>query len=95
MKEYALTIAKRLPMIASVLVGVLPCFIPIKWFDVPRRLLAGFGVLAYIIGVTAIKMPLYHYIISWSSNLCATAFLILGWPLPRGFSLPWRNWGRR
>lgn len=63
MKEYAPAIAKRLPMIASVLVGVLPPLILIKWFGVPRKLLVGFGVLAYIIGATVIKLPLYHLVV--------------------------------
>lgn len=63
MREYASRILQRLPMLASVLVGVVPCFILIQWFGVSRKLLVGFGVLAYIIGATVIKLPLYHFVV--------------------------------
>ena len=49
---------RLLPTVASVAVGVLPAIILIAFFGVPRRLLVGWGVLSYVLGVTAFKMPL-------------------------------------
>ena len=51
------------PMLASIAVGVIPVFILISCFGVPRRLIIGWGVLSYIIGVTALKMPIYHIVV--------------------------------
>jgi hypothetical protein len=34
-----------------------------SWFGVPRKIIVGYGFLAYIVGVTFIKMPLYHFIV--------------------------------
>ncbi len=51
---------KLLPTLASVVVGILPVFVMIQYFGVSRKLVIGWGVLSYVMGVTAFKMPLYH-----------------------------------
>lgn len=48
---------------ASIAVGVIPIWILESWFLVPRKIIVGYGFLAYIIGVTAIKLPLHHFIV--------------------------------
>ena len=55
--------AKNLATVASVAVGVLPAFVLIEWFNVSRKLIVGYGVLAYVLGVTVFKLPLYHLIV--------------------------------
>ena len=52
-----------LPALASIAVGVLPVVVLIVWFGVPRKLIIGWGVLSYVIGVAIIKMPLYHVVV--------------------------------
>ncbi len=49
-----------LPTVASVAVGIIPVFILIRYFGVSRKLIVGWGVLSYVIGVTAFKLPVYH-----------------------------------
>ena len=55
--------AKNLATVASVAVGVIPAFVLIEWFGVSRKLIVGYGVLAYVLGVTVFKLPLYHLIV--------------------------------
>ncbi len=56
-------IQKLLPKLGSIAVGVVPVFILIRYFGVSRKLIIGWGVLAYVVGVLVIKMPLYHYVV--------------------------------
>lgn len=53
-------VIKLLPTVASIAVGLLPVVVLIQYFGVSRKLIIGWGVLAYVAGTTAIKMPLYH-----------------------------------
>ncbi len=48
------------PSIASVAVGVVPIAVLIGFWGVPRKLILGWGILSYIIGVTVLKLPVYH-----------------------------------
>ncbi|MDP1621887.1 MAG: hypothetical protein Q8M08_06070 [Bacteroidales bacterium] len=54
---------KHLPSIASILAGVIPIVILIVYFDVPRKLIIGYGILSWIIGVGLFKMPVYHLVV--------------------------------
>lgn len=54
---------KSLPVLASIAVGIIPVFVLIHYFGVSRKLIIGWGVLSYIVGVTGFKMPLYHLIV--------------------------------
>lgn len=58
-----LRIQKTLPTLASLAVGIIPALVLIHFFGVPRKLIIGWGVLSYIVGVTAFKLPLYHLIV--------------------------------
>lgn len=49
-----------LPTVASIAVGIIPVFILIHYFGVSRKLIIGWGVLSYVVGVTAFKLPVYH-----------------------------------
>ena len=51
---------------ATLAVGILPIWALETWFGVPRKIIVGYGFLAYIIGVALIKMPLYHFIVERS-----------------------------
>jgi hypothetical protein len=55
--------SRYLPLVASVAIGILPIAVLILYFDVPRKLILGWGVLSYVIGVTAFKLPLYHFLV--------------------------------
>ena len=48
---------------ATLAVGILPIWALESWFGVPRKIIVGYGFLAYIVGVTFIKLPLYHFIV--------------------------------
>ena len=48
---------------ATLAVGILPIWALESWFGVSRKIIVGYGFLAYIVGVTFIKMPLYHFIV--------------------------------
>lgn len=63
MKQAQLSIKQHLPAIASILVGVIPIAILILYFNVPRKLIIGYGILSWIIGVGLFKMPIYHFIV--------------------------------
>lgn len=52
-----------LPAVASVAVGIIPVFILIDTFAVSRKLIVGWGVLSYVLGVTGFKIPLYRYFV--------------------------------
>lgn len=54
---------RALSALASIAVGIIPVFVLIYYFGVPRKLIIGWGVLSYIVGVTAFKMPIYHFIV--------------------------------
>jgi hypothetical protein len=60
MKQIEFSIKKHLPSVVSILVGVIPVVILILYFDVPRKLILGWGILSWIIGVACLKMPIYH-----------------------------------
>ena len=67
-RESAGAIRRRRPLwyfttAATLAVGILPIWALESWFDVPRKIIVGYGFLAYIVGVTVIKMPLYHFIV--------------------------------
>jgi hypothetical protein len=49
--------------LASILIGIISIFVLIYYFDVPRKLILGWGILSYIIGVAAFKMPFYHFFV--------------------------------
>jgi len=63
MKPSLTTITKHLPTVASVCVGVVPIYVLIHWFGVPRKLILGWGILSYLLGVAVFKMPLYHLVV--------------------------------
>jgi hypothetical protein len=63
MNPMEFSIKKHLPAIASILVGIIPIVILILYFDVPRKLILGWGILSWIIGVALLKMPLYHLLV--------------------------------
>lgn len=48
---------------ASVAVGIIPIGVLESWFGVPRKIIVGYGFLAYVIGVTFIKLPIHHFIV--------------------------------
>jgi hypothetical protein len=54
---------RLLPSLASIAVGIVPVFILIYYFGVPRKLIIGWGALSYVVGVTCFKMPLYHFFV--------------------------------
>jgi hypothetical protein len=63
MKQINISIKKHLPSVVSILAGVLPIVILIQYFDVPRKLILGWGILSWIIGVAILKMPIYHLLV--------------------------------
>ena len=54
---------KLLPTLASIAVGIIPVFILIHYFGVSRKLIIGWGVLSYVLGVTGFKIPIYHFFV--------------------------------
>lgn len=54
---------RQIPSVISVLVGILSISILILYFDVPRKLIIGWGILSWILGVAVIKVPIYHLLI--------------------------------
>ena len=67
-REAAGAVRRRPPLwyitaAATLAVGILPLWALESWLDVPRKIIVGYGFLAYIVGVTLIKMPLYHFIV--------------------------------
>jgi len=53
----------QIPSIISVLIGILSISILILYFHVPRKLIIGWGMLSWILGVAVIKVPIYHLLI--------------------------------
>lgn len=49
--------------VASIAVGILPIWALERWFGVPRKIIVGYGFLAYIVGVTFIKVPVHHFLV--------------------------------
>lgn len=54
---------RHVPSVISVLVGILSISILILYFDVPRKLIIGWGILSWVLGVAVIKVPIYHLLI--------------------------------
>jgi len=54
---------KVLPTLVSIAVGFVPVLVLTCYFGVPRKLIIGWGVLSYVVGVTAFKMPIYHFFV--------------------------------
>ena len=48
---------------ASILVGIAPIWVLENWFGVPRKISVGYGIIAYVIGTTALKLPLHHFVV--------------------------------
>jgi hypothetical protein len=48
---------------ASILVGIVPIWVLETWFGVPRKITVGYGIIAYVIGTTALKLPLHHFVV--------------------------------
>lgn len=63
MDQIEFSIKKHLPSIVSILLGVIPIAILILYFNVPRKLIIGYGFLSWIIGVGLLKMPIYHLVV--------------------------------
>lgn len=58
-----ISIKRQIPSIISVLLGILSISILILYFNVPRKLIIGWGILSWILGVALIKVPIYHLLI--------------------------------
>lgn len=54
---------RQIPSIISILAGILAISILILYFHVPRKLIIGWGVLSWVLGVAVIKVPIYHLLI--------------------------------
>lgn len=48
---------------ASIAIGLVPIWILETWFGVPRKIIVGYGILAFVLGTTAVKLPLHHFLI--------------------------------
>lgn len=48
---------------ASLAVALVPIWLLVQKFGVSRKIIVGYGFLAYILGVTVIKLPLHHFVI--------------------------------
>lgn len=57
------SLSYHLPTLASIAVGIVPLVILIHWFEVPRKLILGWGILSFLVGVTLLKLPLYHLLV--------------------------------
>jgi hypothetical protein len=49
--------------VASIAVGILPIAVLETSFGVPRKLIVGYGILAWIGGAFLVKTPLHHYLV--------------------------------
>ncbi|MFH0989431.1 MAG: hypothetical protein V1799_05370 [bacterium] len=54
---------RLLSTLASFAVGIIPVFVLIHYFGVSSKLIVGWGVLSYVVGVVGFKMPLYHFFV--------------------------------
>ena len=52
--------SRYLPLVASIAIGVIPVAVLIACFGVPRKLILGWGILSYVLGVAVLKLPIYH-----------------------------------
>ncbi len=59
MRQQLRSLAKYLPSLVSVAIGILPILVMILWFGVSRKVI-GKGALAYAAGAVGLKLPLYH-----------------------------------
>jgi hypothetical protein len=63
------TLAPKRPVLwylttaASIAVGIVPIWLLETRFGVPRKISVGYGILAYVIGSTALKLPLHHFLV--------------------------------
>ncbi len=48
---------------ASIAIGLVPIWILETWFGVPRKIIVGYGILAFVLGTTAVKLPLHHFLV--------------------------------
>src|SRR5512132_1913236 len=48
---------------ASIAIGIIPIFILEAWFGVPRKISVGYGILAFVVGTAAVKLPPYHFLV--------------------------------
>jgi hypothetical protein len=56
-------VKRQVPSIISILVGILSISILILYFQVPKKLIIGWGILSWILGVAVIKVPIYQLLI--------------------------------
>ena len=54
---------RHIPSMISVFVGFLSICILILYFQVPKKLIIGWGILSWILGVAVIKVPVYQLLI--------------------------------
>lgn len=54
---------KHIPTFVSIAIGIVLISILIIYFNVPRKIIIGWGVLSWVVGVAVIKVPIYHLII--------------------------------
>jgi hypothetical protein len=48
---------------ASIAIGIVPLIVLESWFGVPRKISVGYGILAYVIGTAAVKVPVYQLLV--------------------------------
>ena len=48
---------------ASIALGIIPIVVLEAWFGVPRKISVGYGILAFLIGTAAIKVPVYLLVV--------------------------------
>lgn len=51
---------------ASILIGIVPIWVLETWFGVPRKITVGYGIIAYVIGTTTLKLPLHYFLVERS-----------------------------
>jgi hypothetical protein len=44
---------------ASIAIGIIPIIVLQAWFGVPRKISVGYGILAFVVGTMAVKVPVY------------------------------------
>jgi hypothetical protein len=48
---------------ASIAIGIIPIIVLEAWFGVPRKISVGYGILAFVVGTAAIKVPVYQLLV--------------------------------
>ena len=48
---------------ASIAIGIIPIWVLEVRFGVPRKISVGYGILAYVVGVTVLKLPIHHFLV--------------------------------